>query len=400
MREKWFLKGVKNQKGATIVLVAISLVALVGFAALAIDVGYIYAARNELQNVADASALAAARRLGRDYQPISYDEQQAYVCDKTSLVAAAQEVALKNQAAGKSIVIDSDDVLVGKWSEWKALPAGTAKAENLNQPDAVHVTARRDNLANGPVSTFFARVLGVETVNATASATAALTGKSTAAPGEIQIPVGIASYWFTHNSCNDHIKFSPTNDPDACAGWNSFNYTPSNDNRIRQILQENPSYISPRTTAGDTVFDFIGGDLSTNTFNAMLDLYQKYGYDVDANGDPILGADGKPLSNANGNPAAVPLYDDDGTRLLYNDGTPRNEHHWPTYVVVYDLDDCSNPNADIQVVGFAQINMTDVLGPPDKLLEGVVLCDYIDPNDNRGGGGEYGVKGPIPGLVE
>ncbi len=54
----------------------------------------------------------------------------------------------------------------------------------------------------------------------------------------------------------------------------------------------------------------------------------------------------------------------------------------------------------IQVAGFAYINMTDVLGPPDKLLEGVVLCDYIDPNDNRGGGGDFGSKGSIPDLVE
>ncbi len=57
------------------------------------------------------------------------------------------------------------------------------------------------------------------------------------------------------------------------------------------------------------IYDFTGGDLSKNTFDAMMDLFQKYGHDVDSNGDPILGLDGEPLSDASGHPDAVPLYD-------------------------------------------------------------------------------------------
>jgi hypothetical protein len=28
-----------------------------------------------------------------------------------------------------------------------------------------------------------------------------------------------------------------------------------------------------------------------------------------------------------------------------------------------------------------------------------VVCDVVSPEPNRGGGGNYGIKGPIPGLV-
>ena len=43
-----------NQQGATAIIVGLMLIVLVGFLALAIDVGYVYVAQNELQNAADA----------------------------------------------------------------------------------------------------------------------------------------------------------------------------------------------------------------------------------------------------------------------------------------------------------------------------------------------------------
>ena len=52
-----------NQRGVTAILVALLLVVLVGFTALAIDIGHLVLARNELQNAADAGALAGARFL-------------------------------------------------------------------------------------------------------------------------------------------------------------------------------------------------------------------------------------------------------------------------------------------------------------------------------------------------
>jgi Flp pilus assembly protein TadG len=52
-----------NQRGVSAVIVGICLFMLVAFVALAIDVGHLYVVRNELQNAADAGALAGARHL-------------------------------------------------------------------------------------------------------------------------------------------------------------------------------------------------------------------------------------------------------------------------------------------------------------------------------------------------
>ena len=49
-----------NERGAASVIVAFSLVALLGFTALAVDVGAMYAEKAQLQNGADATALAIA----------------------------------------------------------------------------------------------------------------------------------------------------------------------------------------------------------------------------------------------------------------------------------------------------------------------------------------------------
>ena len=50
------------------VMMALGLVAFLGLASLAIDMGHLYVSRNELQNVADAAALAGARRTHRQFQ--------------------------------------------------------------------------------------------------------------------------------------------------------------------------------------------------------------------------------------------------------------------------------------------------------------------------------------------
>ena len=50
----------KKEKGFVLVMVAFFLVALLGFAALAVDIGVLYGAKTSAQEVADAAALAGA----------------------------------------------------------------------------------------------------------------------------------------------------------------------------------------------------------------------------------------------------------------------------------------------------------------------------------------------------
>ena len=57
------LKWVKRETGQSIILVAISIAMLCGVAALVVDVGMVSVSQGQLQNAADAAALAAARDL-------------------------------------------------------------------------------------------------------------------------------------------------------------------------------------------------------------------------------------------------------------------------------------------------------------------------------------------------
>ena len=51
----------RNERGQTILLVAVSMVVLLGLAALAIDVVTLYVASGEIQRAADAAAIAGAK---------------------------------------------------------------------------------------------------------------------------------------------------------------------------------------------------------------------------------------------------------------------------------------------------------------------------------------------------
>jgi Flp pilus assembly protein TadG len=54
---------IKEERGATFVVVALLIIVLVGVAALAIDIGHLFVVRNELQNASDAGCLAGGRFL-------------------------------------------------------------------------------------------------------------------------------------------------------------------------------------------------------------------------------------------------------------------------------------------------------------------------------------------------
>lgn len=121
----------KNEDGAILVIVAISLVALLGCMALVTDVGLMYRQRVLLVNAVDAAALAGA-----------------------------QEMALKNTAGTSN---------VAKFYATQNLP-------NINDEDVavnIDTTNRQVSVtANKDVDFYFARVLGFYNTNISATATA------------------------------------------------------------------------------------------------------------------------------------------------------------------------------------------------------------------------------------
>jgi hypothetical protein len=52
------------------------------------------------------------------------------------------------------------------------------------------------------------------------------------------------------------------------------------------------------------------------------------------------------------------------------------------------------------IAGFAQVVVYNVGMPSNKIVEARIRCDFVDPELTRGGGGNFGKKGSIPGLVK
>lgn len=162
-----------RRRGTVAVLVAISLVVLLGFAALAIDVANLYTARGELQRAADAAALAGASAFADDLlRQATYadDPDGDFTIVKEAAAARAVTWALKNTTVGVSTKLEPGYVVVGAYNP--AHP--TAPLSPFGPPNAVEVTARfAEGSPNGPVSNYFASVLGFENTDVTATAAAA-----------------------------------------------------------------------------------------------------------------------------------------------------------------------------------------------------------------------------------
>ncbi|MBP2651368.1 MAG: Protein of unknown function rane [Firmicutes bacterium] len=67
------LQTLRNQKGATAVLVALSVIVICGMAALVMDVGLLYVNKYQLANAADSAALAGAQDLPGNYTQAKAD---------------------------------------------------------------------------------------------------------------------------------------------------------------------------------------------------------------------------------------------------------------------------------------------------------------------------------------
>lgn len=163
-----------SRRGAIFVLAAFLLIVVFGFAAFAIDLGYITASRAELQKAADAAALAATIELGEGYGVGSTMTQSQI---ETAVRTAATQVAAKNRAAGlNAVYVDgARDVRVGNYS-WNG--SAWVKTWGVQPYNLVEVTLRRNQVGstNGdkPLNLYFAPVIGSRQANIEAKSISAL----------------------------------------------------------------------------------------------------------------------------------------------------------------------------------------------------------------------------------
>ena len=135
---------IQNERGAVLVLVAGTMIALLGFAALAVDVGFLMNARTEAQRTADAMALAAASAFIDDMPNA-----------ETLAATRATEYAANNPVHGIIASFNPDTDMQIWLTERK-----------------VRVVANFLTERGNPMPTMFAKILGIREANVRTIATA------------------------------------------------------------------------------------------------------------------------------------------------------------------------------------------------------------------------------------
>lgn len=177
-----------NEKGATAIYVAIVMFVLLMFTALAIDVNHLYGVRNELQNAADAGALAGAGRLFNS----------AGQLDVPAAIAEGGRITSVNRTGNKAV--EEYTVQTGHWSftnreftpndnttqaTWHERPFSELDLDT-NFINAVRVLARRSDTPS-----FFARIFGKDQFLVSNDAVAYIGFAGTLYPEEIDRPIAI-----------------------------------------------------------------------------------------------------------------------------------------------------------------------------------------------------------------
>ncbi len=157
------MKRFKRNEGIATIWAAITMLVLVGFIGLAVDIGLAVWTGQQLQIAADGAALAGAQFVRSD--PVRARDQ-------------AQLVGVSNVAGGVNVALDRNDgnapggdIVFGRFDR------DTGVFDPAGRPNSVQATARRTAAsANGALDLHFARVLGFNSMEMQRSAIAILGG--------------------------------------------------------------------------------------------------------------------------------------------------------------------------------------------------------------------------------
>lgn len=159
---KRFLGRLGDDAGSSVVFAALGIVVIIGFAAVAVDLGMLYSAESEAQRAADAGARAGA------YELISHpnDAQQA---EDTAIYVSSRNVVRGDQADvwPEDVIVDLDERTVRV---------------------IVRRSSDRENAFNG----FFAGIFGFNELGVAVDATAKVVA---ATSGKCLLPTAIPDLW-------------------------------------------------------------------------------------------------------------------------------------------------------------------------------------------------------------
>jgi len=157
------LRGIHHdrRRGSILPLLVISLVAMLGMVALAIDLGMLAVARTHCQAAADAAALAGARTLTGD---------PATDFNRGAALGNAERAVAENQVIGRPIQSNQVKITIGSYRYDDATDRFVIDPEGRNAGDAWSLCQATVTSSN-PAA--FARIFNINMLNAAATATAA-----------------------------------------------------------------------------------------------------------------------------------------------------------------------------------------------------------------------------------
>ena len=223
---------INNQDGAVAALVAVCLIIFVAFTALAIDVGHLYVVRNELQNAADAGALAGARWLLNEDGSIRTLPTDAITAARAALTANKSEKA----------DVEEELIEMGHWSFIRqkftpqpppqgdftrliGAPFATIDNPGVNDPviiNAVHVVTKRETTK---AASYFAFIFGnTDGFTVKTEAVAYLGFEGTMPPKGFDQPIAICYESIKEDWCNIGRMINSGNNPSSSntAAWTNF----------------------------------------------------------------------------------------------------------------------------------------------------------------------------------
>jgi hypothetical protein len=228
-----------NERGVALVYLAIALVVLMGMAAVAIDLGYMYASKAQLQTAADAGALAGADRL------LDIGTVTPNISEQSDVKSVAQNIAQQNTAAdanvvlknnGTNIIGPNNDLALGHWD-------GTKFTQNTVPMNALKVKTRRtaDNAGVGPgvgpIPAFFSKVLGKQNFDVSSEAIAANQVKASNYISICQQTLSCGSCQ-SEAGCAVDIKLSPDpNDVGNVFAWTTYYDNSTSTSDIRALIR-------------------------------------------------------------------------------------------------------------------------------------------------------------------
>jgi hypothetical protein len=416
----------RDQKGIAVPITAICIVMLLTIVALVVDLGRLYVIKAELQNAADAGAAAGAQALFLDpnqsllldpnqpvaqafprvsapyssttppgaivpalWQPFSsprmmvsdgvitqdvlgdnplpgtrgarqlsiilaelpvqpVEQDPVNSCDYAR--AAARHTVQANKTEGRFLLINDTDIDLGVWKqnsttknwEFEATPCS-------NSTNAVKVVTRRDNGLNGPVNLIFAQILGIDSTELSAQCIAMLGWVKGIGAGKGTFPLALGDKYVPPPGQELEVTFNPNNTDTGC--WHTFNDPSASANDIKKLV--NGTTICPAIKCDDYIN--VTNGVATSVIGEVQAMFEA-------------------IKNS----------------VATHDGT------WTVILPVISWE--TNYVQTKKVKGFCAFRITEVNGPPQKTIKGIVLGGYIVP-DAEPGGPNYGLKAGIPKLV-